>query len=391
MPLDAYNTVEEEYWYNVSPQDKLPLAGVIDLEIDLKKVALLFIKLSEVNTPEKARLLLYEEIIKNPIIFSYVRQFLGISDKRAYLDLSYIASRTKHPFQNTSISGCQPWTLSRHPIPFFLRLLSGSQGKQVQQITADMLAKYLIDQGLYITAKGFSNINETIMELIYTRLIVPKEYQQKAAKRRGHGCEADLARVLKQICVNIIPENKDIDPMGSNDPHINLNTMKFSNRSIGITHAFDIVIVKNEKPLILIQSLIHTSDPGQFGVDKSNETVQIYKEINKWNKSKDEKVYLWGLFDGVGYSENKTDTINKLLNSVDHFLQIKTLYKAPLYLHKLGIIKIKSIKFSEYYDNEDIEKIRELYVSKDINIINKGKDETKYNKKVECGEATIYM
>ena len=388
MPLDAYNTIEEEYWYNVSPQDELPLAGIVELEIDLKMVALLFIKLSEVDTPEKAQSLLYHEILKNPIVFSYARQFLGISDKRTYLDLSYIASRIKHPSENTSISGCQPWTLSRHPIQFFLNLLSGSQGKQVQLITADMISKYLIDKGLYITAKGFSNINENIMQLIYERLIVPKEFQQRAAKRRGHGCEAALASVLKQIGADIIPENRDTDPMGSNDPHINLNTMKITNRS-KITHAFDIIIMKNDNPLILIQSLIHTSDPGQFGVDKSNETVQIYNSIKDFNNKNKENISLWGLFDGVGYSENKPDTINKLLRNVDHFLQIKTLYKAPLLLHKMGIVKIKGIKFSDYYDNEDIKKIKEIYIANDI-IIFKNENLKNY-KKVECGEASVYL
>jgi hypothetical protein len=390
MPLEAYNTVEEEYWYNVSPQDELPLAGIVDLEIDLKKIALLFVKLSEANTSEEAQSLLYHEILKNPIIFSYARQFLGISDKRAYLDLSYIASRTKHPFKDTSISGCQPWSLSRHPIQFFLRLLSGSQGKQVQQTTAEMFSKYLIDKNLYLTAKGFSNITETIMELIYTRLIVPKEYQQKAAKRRGHGCEAALASVLKQTGVSIIPENKDTDPMGSNDPHINLNTMELTTRS-DTTHAFDIIITHNNNPFIVIQSLIHTSDPGQFGVDKSNETVQIYSEIKKWNTNHNNKVFLWGLFDGVGYSENKPDTINKLLRNVDYFLQIKTLYKAPLYLHKLGIIKVKGIKFSDYYDNDDIKKIQDLYIPNDVPIIYNKNEEPKGLKKIECGEAIVYL
>jgi hypothetical protein len=391
MPSEAFSSIENEYWYNVSPQDKLPLAGVVDLEIDLKKVALLFIKLSQAKTLQDAHALLYNEILKNPIVFSYVRQFLGISDKRAYLDLSYIASRTKHPLQNNSISGCQPWTLSRHPIPFFLRLLSGSQGKQVQQVTANMFSKYLMDQGIYNAAKGFSNINEKIMDLIYTRLIVPKEYQQKAAKRRGHGCESVLAKVLNEIGVDIIPINKAVDPMGANDPHVDLTKMEFTQREIGKTHAFDIIITHNTVPYILIQSLIHTSDPGQFGVDKSNETVQIYSDISTWNRNNTNKVYLWGLFDGVGYSENKPDTINKLLNNVDHFVQIKTLYKAPLVLHKLGLIKIKGIKFSKYYDHEDIKAIQKLYISDDIKIIINNINEFEKYKKIECGEAYIYI
>ena len=34
---------------------------------------------------------------------------------------------------------------------------------------------------------------------------------------------------------------------------------------------FDLLILKTNSVKVAIQSLIHTSDPGQYGVDKSNE------------------------------------------------------------------------------------------------------------------------
>jgi hypothetical protein len=347
------------------------------------------------NTPDalSARNYVLERLIGNPVIFGYIRQFLGLSDKRAYLDLSYIASRTPHPTRDTTLSGCQPWTLTRHPMTFFLRLLGGSKGKQVQVAAAEMIATYLIDQGLLEAAKGFSNMSDQLTEMVYVRLISPKEYQQKAAKRRGHGCEAALAAVLEQCHVRLIPENKATNPMGASDPHINLETMSVSEREVGVTHAFDMVILKNGHVAVAIQSLIHTSDPGQYGVDKSNETVIIATQIREWREvhRSEPPVELWGLVDGVGFSENKSDTINKMLRNFDHFVQLRTLYKAPLRLHTLKLITVKGVRFSGYYDTEDIDAIRSLYVPDGVQVLANADEIPPDWRSLPCGEALVYL
>jgi hypothetical protein len=393
MPSAAYATKEDEYWYNVSPQEGLPLAGQVDFDIDLESVSKFFLELS--NTPDalSARNYVLERLIGNPVIFGYIRQFLGLSDKRAYLDLSYIASRTPHPTRDTTLSGCQPWTLTRHPMTFFLRLLGGSKGKQVQVAAAEMIATYLIDQGLLEAAKGFSNMSDQLTEMVYVRLISPKEYQQKAAKRRGHGCEAALAAVLEQCHVRLIPENKATNPMGASDPHINLETMSVSEREVGVTHAFDMVILKNGHVAVAIQSLIHTSDPGQYGVDKSNETVIIATQIREWREvhRSEPPVELWGLVDGVGFSENKSDTINKMLRNFDHFVQLRTLYKAPLRLHTLKLITVKGVRFSGYYDTEDIDAIRSLYVPDGVQVLANADEIPPDWRSLPCGEALVYL
>ncbi|MCD6296613.1 MAG: hypothetical protein J7M30_05615 [Deltaproteobacteria bacterium] len=394
MSSPAYESREDEYWYNVSPQDELPLAGQIDLNIDLQSISEFFIKLSGADDEFMAKKIISDVLLDNPLIFNHSRQFLGLSDKRAYLDLSYIASRTKHPTQATSLSGCHPWTLTRHPMAFFLRLLSGSKGKQVQIAAADMIASYLIRQGLFNAASGFSGMAADLMELVYTRLIAPKEFQQRAAKRRGHGCEAALASVLEQCGVDLIPEHKAENPMGANDPHLNLETMTVCAREVGVTHAFDMIIQSDSRVFVAIQSLIHTSDPGQYGVDKSNETVQIKEKIQHWNQHQHQHnatVELWGLVDGVGFSENKPDTINKLLKQFDHFIQIRTLYKAPLRLHLLGQITVRGIQFTDYYDKEDVSSIKKLYVPNDINVINAGEKIPNDWTPIQCGEAQIFL
>ncbi len=393
MPKQAYASFEDEFWYNVSPQDDLPIAGEVDLNIDLDFIYSFFSELSNTQSVRQAKRLIAAKLIKDPSLFDSIRQFLGISDKRAYLDLSYISSRKPHPTEPCSLCGCYPWTLARHPMSYFRRLLSGSQGDAVKAATADMISDYLINQGLYESGDGFSKISKPSLELIYTRLIAPKEYQQKAAKRRGHGCEAALAYVLEQCGADIIPENRASNPMGANDPHMNLEKMMITERQPGVTHAFDILIKNGQRIAVVIQALIHTSDPGQYGVDKSNETVQISEKIDEWNKHnpKSAHIELWGLVDGVGFSENKTDTINKLLRHFSTFIQLKTLYKAPLRLHHLGMIQVKAIKFSEYYDKEDIEFIKELYVPDDVEIISSSNKVDSSWKPVVAGEATVYV
>ena len=280
MPSPAYSSKEDEFWYNVSQQSDLPLAGKIDLNMDVSRIFDIFKTLTSAHNTAKAKEIISNYLISNPSLFHDMRQFLGISDKRAYLELSFISSRTKHPSNDYGLCGCHPWTLARHPMKFFLRLLSGSKGLEVQYAAAEMLAEYLIQQGLFDAAKGFAIADEKLLELIYTRLIIPKEYQQKAAKRRGHGCEAAMARILAEAGATVVPEDRWSNPMGANDPHLNMDTMEQTARDAGVTHGFDLLALSGSTVKVAIQSLIHTSDPGQYGVDKSNETVEISKKVH---------------------------------------------------------------------------------------------------------------
>lgn len=392
MPNSAYTSKENEFWYNVSQQDQLPLAGAIDLEMDIARILEVFTGLKAFTTSDAAAEYLSLRLIEHRSLFGDLRQFLGISDKRAYLELSYISSRLPHPTENHSLCGCQPWTLSRHPMNFFLRLLNGAKGAQVQHACAEMLGEYLLHRGLWEAAHGFSTAGADLLQLIYTRLIIPKEYQQKAAKRRGHGCEAALALVLQECGVHIVPVDKATNPMGTNDPHLDLNSMSQTNRVAGSTHAFDILVLQDHKIRVAIQSLIHTSDPGQYGVDKSNETVQIYQKFELWRQEDaSNQIELWGLLDGVGFSENKTDTINKLIRNFDHFLQLQTMYKAPLRLHELGILDLKAVHFSGFYDEEDVKSISRLYVPKGVKVIESEADINPNWRQVSAGAADIYL
>jgi len=383
---------EQEYWFHVSPQEALPLAGQVNIDFDLNKVSQFFkdVKAADQNLLREttARLLL-----ANTGLFSEIRQFLGISDKRAYLDLSYISSRMPHPNATTALCGCDPWSLARHPLTFFINMLNGAKGADVQKQAALMMADYLLKHGLMESAPSFAEMPISVLKILYARLISPKEYQQRAAKRRGHGCEAALATILYGIGLDITPADKASNPMGARDPNVNLANMQIVDRLVGKTHSFDMVIKQQKNARILIQSLIHTSDPGQYGVNKSDETVSIIRDIRKWTQENNTRpVELWALLDGVGFSENKPDTINKLLANVDYFVQIQTLYKAALRAHALGLTKINAIRFSRTYSTAQIAQLTALYVPNGV-VVLKGETQPQNGqwRSISAGHADIYI
>lgn len=376
---------------NVSAQDELPLAGTVELDINLNAIAEFFSAVANETEEDAAIEVASRRLLEAPDLFSSVRQFLGISDKRAYLDLSYLASRTPHPTADTSLCGCLPWTLSKHPTEFFESLLAGSRGGGVKITTARLIARYLLTHGVFASASSFAGMTPAVMGMVYTRLIAPKEYQQKAAKRRGHGCEAALARVLTGLGVDLVPADKAINPMGTRDPNLDPRTMTVVDRKAGETFSFDLLVIQGKDVRVAVQSLIHTSDPGQYGVNKSDETVTIARDFAAWRSANQNgHVELWGLLDGVGFSENKPQTINKLLRHFDEFIQLRTLYKAGLRLHQLGLTHVEAIRFSKFYNSEMLSSIRQRYVPEDVRVLN-DEDPTGSSAALPAGEATLYI
>ena len=110
----------------------------------------------------------------------------------------------------------------------------------------------------------------------------------------------------------------------------------------------------------------------------------------KSNQKYSTQKQLWGLVDGVGFSENKKDTIDKMLSEFDCFIQLKSIYKAGLQLHKLGLVKIKAIRFNmDFYTQSEASAMFDTYGSVDIqcvtnNIIPTGTE-------IIAGKAWLYL
>ncbi|HEL2257965.1 TPA: hypothetical protein TZI98_002075 [Streptococcus suis] len=369
----------EEFWYCVSPQENLPLYTndnkVVTTENIEKLVEFItFFKSIQILDANSLKKILSNILIKDPDIISSIRTLVGVSNKRLYLDLTYIinyfSSKSNIPLVQESRK-----ELKKHPTEFYINLLKKSE---YNIVLSEIISQYFLDKGLLEIVQTFVKLEKNQITSIFNNLIATKEVQQKQAKYRGHGAEQEFAKIFKKCGVNISPENKDVNPMAERDPNVDLTSMKIVDRDANNdnVHSFDLVIYDSKGNLrILIQSLIHSSDPGQFGVNKSNESRDIKNLITEFNKSQTElekRVYLMGSVDGVGFSENPNGTIKKMLNEFDSFFQMNTLFKIPVFLQKIGIIdNVQSIYLDEdYFNQEFIEYFNNEYlIDTGINLV----------------------
>ena len=178
--------------------------------------------------------------------------------------------------------------------------------------------------------------------------------------------------------------------MGSSDPNVDKVTFEIAKRNKETTWSMDLIVKRGNDIKILIQGLIHTSDPGQYGVNKSDETVTVKQGLTSYNKKYKKDKELWGLVDGVGFIENPEDTVFKMLEQFDTFVQLKSLYKAALRLHKLKMVKIKAIRFDmDFYSRKEADEMFAKYGSKDIVKVTDGS--VPKGTEIKAGKAWIYI
>lgn len=393
--------INAEYWAHVSAQDELPIAAseAIPGKTESPTIVVALESLAngyDPTNPDKTEAYLAPKILENPDLINQLRLLISVSDKRLYLDLSYIFSRSVHPANpERTLCGCLPHNLVRHATPYFINLVSRKkQDPEGAMAAATLISEYLLKRGLFDILRVFSRLSATDRKTVVDTLISPKEAQQNDAKRRGHGPEAALAGLLRALEVRFKPEDKDTKPMGSHDPNIDKTTFELAARDSARTFSSDIVILDaNDCVTICVVGLVHSSDPGQFGVDKSNTVIDIRTAMDVFNKtSRRAPVEIWGLVDGVGYSENKAGTIHKMLPYFSCFVQMKTLYKAALRLHQLGFVNLKAIRFDTgFYTEKTMGQMVDSYVPKGVKIIYADNEVKGTWRPVPAGLATIYL
>lgn len=381
------HTVQNEFWFHVANQDEIPIFGIVDKDLDIP----LLMQILQGLPNQNQNLYISQIILNNPDTIDFLRTFVGISDKRMYLELSYLFAKTKYfSTDSTNILGKSMYELDKHPLTYFKNLIAGKD-QDLAKKAVEIIAKYLIDRQLLGILELFKKLQQTEIETIIEKLILPKEIQQAEAKRRGHGAEHKVANLLNQLSISFVPSDKHSNPMSSNDPNVDIDTFEIVQKQRGKTYSFDLVVETHlSKPLAFLQGLIHTSDPGQYGVNKSDETVQVKRDLTKSNQKYNTQKQHWGLVDGVGFSENKKDTIDKMLSEFDCFLQLKSIYKAGLELHKLGLIKLKAIRFDmNFYTQAEAIAMFDKYGSSDIQCITN--DAILQRTKIEAGKAWLYV
>ena len=392
-------SMSEEFWFHVSQQHELPLAAnqTADQEIGTLNALADAIKTKSVD---ELTLQLAGDIIADPRLVELLRTLISVSDKRLYLDLSYQFSRLPHPKRlGETLCGCPPQALPRHSTAFFLNLIKKSQHR-VEEVraaahaSAEAVAKYFLDKGLAAMLQFYSGLNASDRDLLVRHLIMPGEIQQAEAKLRGHGIEQSLAVLLKAIGCRMVPEGKSENPMGSHDPNIDPTTMLINERDPETTFSTDLVLLGADGlPTAFVVGLIHTSDPGQFGVDKSSTVVAIRRQVDAFNASqKQRSVELWGLVDGVGYSENKAGTIEKMIPALHCMIQNHSLYKAALRAHVLGLTKIRAIALDpEFYSTQARAHMLQEYVPQDVSVVDWNSAASDDEALVEAGRARLFV
>lgn len=274
-------TPQNEYWFHVAPQHEIPIAGEVEDLIDTDALSTLIGNFGNAPSIEAEHLTI---AIKNdPNTIDILRSLVGVSDKRMYLELSYIFYKTKFSDSDeTNILGTTLYEVNRHPLNFFKQRIN-----EGNQLLADkslkIISNYLIDKGVLNVLNSLKSIGTVQAHVLIDRLVNVKEAQQKLTKRRGHGMEQCFAQVLNELGVPFLPENKHTNPMAF-DPNVNRITFQVQQKKLNQTWAFDAIILFNDEPHIFTQGLVHTSDPGQYGVNKSDETVTIKAALTAHNQ-----------------------------------------------------------------------------------------------------------
>lgn len=386
MAIHVFDDFRKEYWFHVSNQNEIPIFGHAEKSID---ASLLYTIAQQISGAADDLETLKDIIRLNVDSIDTLRTIVGVTDKRMYLELSYIFNKQKvSPDSDKNILGESVYLLKKHSVSYFKKKIS--RGGNGSQEVLDIIANYLKDRGVLSILQVLYRMDKEEVSSLVDFLLLPKEIQQEETKKRGHGAEQALARLLFELGVSFIPDRKHENPMSQDGPNVTKKDFELANRNESSTWSMDIIITQNDQLKIFVQGLIHSSDPGQYGVNKSGETVLVKTGLNKYNKNSPNKKELWGLVDGVGFIENPENTIFKMLAQFDTFVQLKSLYKAGLRLHKLGLVKIKAVKFDmSFYNKKEADAMFEMYGSPDIQKITD--DTVPLGVAIQAGKAWLYV
>lgn len=228
-------TAQTEFWFHVANQDEIPILGTVDKSFDMP---LLFKVLSELPDTEASQKGYVQALIQdNTDILDILRPFVGVSDKRMYLELSYIFSKTKFDTnEEKNILGKSLYELQKHNLAFFKNLIKKDdienqepdlkktgeptikeQKRQkkikLKEKAREIIVDYLLNKNLLGILDKLKILSEAQWTVIVSNLINPKEMQQTETKLRGHSAERELAIVFHELGVNYLPPNKHTNPM----------------------------------------------------------------------------------------------------------------------------------------------------------------------------------
>ena len=92
MAANIFEDYRREYWFHVSNQNEIPICGNVKKSIDSKLLHTIAQKMPGSDDDFKT---LKEIINDNPNAIDTLRTIVGVTDKRMYLELSYIFNKQR--------------------------------------------------------------------------------------------------------------------------------------------------------------------------------------------------------------------------------------------------------------------------------------------------------
>lgn len=122
MAIQIFDDFRKEYWYHVSNQNEIPIFGHAEKSIDSE---LLYAIAQQMHGNANDLETLKHIIFSNVEAIDTLRTIVGVTDKRMYLELSYIFNKLRNNRDSElNILGESVYSLKKHSVSYFKRLIS---------------------------------------------------------------------------------------------------------------------------------------------------------------------------------------------------------------------------------------------------------------------------
>lgn len=179
MAIQIFDDFRKEYWYHVSNQNEIPIFGHAEKSIDSE---LLYTIAQQMPGSADDLETLKQIIFSNVDAIDTLRTIVGITDKRMYLELSYIFNKHRNTRDSElNILGESVYSLKKHSVSYFKRLISipNATGEEVLNV----VAKYLENRGVLSILHVLNKMAPEEVSSLIDFLYYPKKYSRKKQRR----------------------------------------------------------------------------------------------------------------------------------------------------------------------------------------------------------------
>lgn len=320
---------------------------------------------------------LQRELIDEPELVDMLRLLVAKTETQLSIDLSLAFRGTESPVGDPSLCGCDTDELTTHTYGYFKNFLKGRRRSDSEvRKAAETIAGYFDNIGALDVLGDFAELAPSERHNVIEEAIVPHDGRQSRAKRQGHGAEAEIARVLEATGAEIRPRNKISNPMAGD--------VEFEGQS------YDLLVEDDDGNVrVGIIGLFHTSNPGQYGVSKTAETEEYTDSVREYNQRvpSEQQCELWSFCDGAGFAMNSA-ALRNVMDNVDDWVQIKSLWKLPVSLDRRGVGDVKAIRFGDFYTDDEVRRLDNYLTNVDVLTSESAPSGTE---EITAGEATLYV